>query len=60
MDFNYTFKQAHQDRLEDARVKNYRPQDGFRLSGQASRRSQNTVSRQLRVAFAALVSIFVK
>ena len=60
MDFQYTFRQAHQDRLEDAGVVQYRPSDGFRVFRKAHLRPQIARSQRLRVVFATLFSIFAK
>jgi hypothetical protein len=58
MDFQYTFRQAHQNRLEDAGVVQYRPSDGFRVFSHARRRPQIALSQRLHVVFATLFSIF--
>lgn len=57
MDFQYNFHQAHQDRLEDAGVKQYRPLETVR-----SRKSetQRTRIRPLRIIFATVWNFFIK
>ena len=49
-DFQYTFRQAHQDRLEDADVIQYRPINFFRVLGR-KRNKQQRQSRPLRSLF---------
>lgn len=57
MDYQYAFRQAQRDRLEDVGVVQYRPADGFRVQA-ANRRSP--VSATFRFALAVLASIFTK
>ena len=59
MDFQYAFRQAHKDRLEDAGIVQYRPADGFRAF-KAERNPRRSPVQQLRVVFAAIVSSFMK
>jgi hypothetical protein len=59
MDYQYTFRQAHQDRLEDAGIAKYRPADGFRVL-KAKHQGQRTPARQLRPVFAALINLLTK
>jgi hypothetical protein len=60
MDYQYAFRQAHQDRLEDAGVVQYRPADGFRVLRHARRRQYVSPAPRLRSVFVALVSVFAK
>ncbi len=54
MDFSYTFKQAHQDRLEDAGVKKYRRQntEGYVVEATANPERKTVIQRAKRVALA--------
>lgn len=58
MDFQYTFRQAHQDRLEDAGIVQYRPTDGFRVL--KAKRDPRQTARRLRPALAALINLIAK
>ena len=58
MDFQYTFRQAHQDRLEDAGVVRYRPCDGFRVL--KSRRNPRRTVQQLRPVLNTIISLLTK
>ena len=60
MDYQYAFRQAHKDRLEDAGFVQYRPADGFRVLGRAGRPSRITPAQRLRVVYAAIMSVFMK
>lgn len=59
MDYQYTFRQAQQDRLEDAGAVRYRPTDGFRVL-KAKLQTQRTPVRQVRLALAALINQLTK
>ena len=58
MDFQYTFRQAHQDRLEDAGVVRYRPSDGFRVL--KVKRSPRQAAQRLRPILTILNNLLVK
>jgi hypothetical protein len=61
MDYQYTFRQAHQDRLEDAGIIQYRPADGFRILGRQPRTQRHTTRNRQRLSFAtALLNIISK
>ena len=58
MDFHYTFRQGHQDRLEDAGVIQYRPCDGFRVL--KVKRELRLPVQRLRPVLASLINLIVK
>ena len=59
MDFQHTFRQGHQDHLEDAGVKQYRPADGFNLL-KAKRENKQTIVKRLRPLLATIVNLVAK
>jgi hypothetical protein len=59
MDFQYAFRQAYQDRLEDAGFIQYRPADGF--GGFKARRANRGFPVQwLRPILAAILNLLTK
>lgn len=60
MDFQYNFRQAHKDRLEDAGVIQYRPADGFRVLRRNSLDNRQRYMRRLHKIIGTFVSIFRK
>ena len=61
MDFQYNFRQAHNDRLEDAGVRHYGYQntDGYVL-GNDEQPKRNPVVKQVKRAILATVHLLVK
>lgn len=59
MDFQYTFRQAHQDRLEDAGIVQYRPSDGFRVL-KAKRDGRRIPVQRLRPVLVSLINLIVR
>ena len=60
MNYNYTFKQAHQDRLEDAGVKQYRPADGFNVLKGKRDDSKRSVAQGLRPILATIINLIAR
>lgn len=58
-DFQYTFRQAHKDRLEDAGVVRYRPSDGFRVVKARGTKQRVSVQR-LRPVLTSLINLVTK
>ena len=58
MDYQYTFRQAHQDRLEDAGVVQYRPIDGFRVL--KAKRERRIPVQRLRPVLVSLINLLTK
>ena len=59
MDYHYAFRQAQKDRLEDAGVIQYRPNDGFRVFGRQRSRRQALI-RPIRLAYAAIINFLMR
>lgn len=57
MDFQYNFRQAHKDRLEDAGVIRYRHIEGVELKP-STEKPKSRVVRQIRFALATILNIF--
>jgi hypothetical protein len=63
MDYMYTFKQAHNDRLENAGVKTYRPNDGFRVltpKTPSPKHLLKQANKSVRVALATITNLLVR
>ena len=62
MDFQYTFRQAHNDRLEDAGVIRYGYQntDGYVLENNEEEPKRRPVVQQVKRALLATVQLLVK
>lgn len=61
MDFNYNFKQAHNDRLEDAGVKRYGRQnsEGY-VVGTEQKPERKTVTQRVKRVVLAVAQLLVK
>jgi hypothetical protein len=60
MDFQYAFRQAHKDRLEDAGVVQYRrPTDGFRVR-KATPTSRRAPLARLRPVLLSIIHLLVR
>ena len=59
MDFQHTFRQAHQDRLEDAGTNRSRPADGFGVL-KPKRDTKQAVVKKLRPVLTTLINLIAK
>ena len=59
MDYQYAFRQAHQDRLEDVGVVQYRPSDGFRVL-KPRRNLLSAAVQRLRPVLVVLINLLTK
>jgi hypothetical protein len=60
MDFQYTFRQAHQDRLEDAGIIQRRPVNFLRAVGHRRQTQPRAFSTRQRLIFTTILNIISK